>query len=350
MKALVFNGPRDIRFEDFKDPEITIDNGVILRVQKCSICGSDLHIYHGDSIGDSNYKSGIDKFCVGHEFMGEVVETGPDVHGLKIGDRVLSSGGTGCGSCAACRTGQNLKCRNATAFGLSNQLNGGQAEYVQIPNADQTLINIPDGITDDQAVLLTDAMATAAFGLNNSNLQPGQSIAIVGLGPIGLIGVELALLRGASQVFAIDPVEGRRRHAEQLGAKVFTPGAEATGSILEQTKGGVNCVFEASGVKAAVDSVIPLIRPGGKASFIGLPGPDVVLPLNLILYKSVTVRGGIAPVPDLWPELIPLLQQGRLKADGLFSHRMGLSDGSEAYRIFDAREDNVVKIMIDVDV
>ena len=348
MKALVFSGPRDIRFEDYKDPELTIDNGVILKVEKCSICGSDLHIYHGDSIGEADYDSGVDKFCVGHEFMGEVVETGPDVHGLKVGDRVLAAGGAGCGKCRACRIGRSFECPRAIAFGLSNQLNGGQAELVQIPNADQTLMTIPDGVSDDQAVLLTDAMATASFGINNAGLQAGQSIAIVGLGPIGLIGVELAFLLGASQVFAIDPVEGRRKHAEQLGATVFAPGREATGAIIDQSKGGVDCVFEASGAKAAVESVLPLVKMGGTVSFIGLPQPDVTLPLNMILYKGVTVRAGVAPVPQLWPALIPLLQQGRLKAEGLFSHVMDLSDGTEAYRLFDARDDNVVKIMMNV--
>lgn len=352
MKALVFNGARDIRYESFKDPELSIDNAVIVNVKQCSICGSDLHIYHGDQIGGSNgndYAGSVEKFCVGHEFTGEVVETASDVHSLKVGDKVLAAAGTGCGKCGQCLTGRSMYCRHATAFGLSGDLNGGQAEYIQVPNADQCLKVIPDGVNDDQAMLLTDAMATAAFGINNTGLKPGGTIAIVGLGPIGLIAVELAFLRGASQVFAIDPVEARRAHAEQLGAKTFAPGEEALGNIVQMTRGGANCVFEASGAKAAVDSVLPLVRMGGNVSFIGLPQPGVVLPLNQILFKGITVRAGVAPVQHMWPDLIPLLQQGRLKADGLFSHRMGMSDGAEAYRVFDAREDNVVKIMMDVE-
>ena len=352
MKALVFNGPRDIRYEGYDDPELTIDNGVILKVNKCSICGSDLHIYHGDQIGGRNgsdYSKDLETFCVGHEFIGEIVDTGSDVHGFKVGDRVLSAGGTGCGKCKTCRMGKGMYCKHATAFGLSSSLNGGQADYVEIPNADGTLMAIPDGISDDQAMLLTDAMATAAFGLNNAGLKPGQTIAVVGLGPIGLIGVELALLRGASRVFAIDPVGARRDHAAKLGATALAPGKEATQTIIEQTRGGVNCVFEASGAKAAVDNVIPLARMGGSLSFIGLPQPGTDLPLNMILFKGLTVRAGVAPVQQLWPELVPLLQQGRLKTKGLFSHRMDLSDGAEAYRLFDAREDNVLKIMLNVE-
>ncbi len=348
MKALVFNGPRDIRYEDYQDPKLEIGNGAIVKVGKCSICGSDLHIYHGDLIGSTAYDSGVEKFCVGHEFIGEVVETGPDVHGLKVGDRVLAAGGAGCGRCQSCRSGRIGECKSATAFGLSTMLNGGQAEFVRVPNADATLMGIPDGVSDEQAILLTDAMATACFGLDNAGLQPGQSVAIVGLGPIGLIGVELALLRGASQVFAIDPVEGRREHARKLGAAVFAPGKEATGAIMEQTRGGVDCVFEASGARAAVESVLPLVRRRGTVSFIGLPQPGVVLPLNIILYKNITLRAGVAPVPQLWPQLVPLLQQGRLKAEGLFSHVMDLSEGTEAYRTFDQREDNVIKIMMTV--
>ena len=123
-----------------------------------------------------------------------------------------------------------------TAFGLSNEMNGGQAEFVQIPNADQTLMRIPDGVNDEQAVLLTDALATASFGINNTGLKPGQSLAVVGLGPIGLLGIELAFLRGASQVFAIDPVAARRAQAEKLGAIAFAPGKEAIGAIIEATK------------------------------------------------------------------------------------------------------------------
>ena len=348
MKALVFNGPRDIRFEDFKDPERTIDNAVIMQVDKCSICGSDLHIYHGDQVGATNYNADQHKFCVGHEFIGEVAEIGPDVHDLKVGDKVLAAGGTGCGSCTYCRTGQIWKCNRVTAFGLSDEMNGGQAEFVQIPNADKTLMRIPEGVTDEQAVLLTDALATAAFGINNAGLQAGQSLAVVGLGPIGLLGIELAFLRGASQVFAIDPIAARRAHAEKLGAVAFAPGREAIGAIIEASKGGVNCVFEASGARSAVDSTLPLVRMGGALSFIGLPQPDVALPLNLILYKGVTVKAGVAPVPDLWEPLIPLLQTGRLKAAGLFSHEMDLADGAEAYRIFDAREESVIKIMMNV--
>ncbi len=348
MQALVFNGPRDIRYESYADPELRSDNSVILKVESCSICGSDLHMYHGAHIGNTEYSADISKFCVGHEFIGEIVEAGGDVHGFKVGDKVLAAGGTGCGHCSACRTGNAASCRKATAFGLSTELQGGQAEYVNVPNADATLFST-DGLTTEQALLLTDGMATAYFGLMRADPKPGGSVAVVGLGPIGLIGVELALLLGASQVIAIDPVPARRAMAEKLGATAFTPGPELHAKVMEATGGrGAQSVFEASGAKGAINAVLPLTARGGNASFVGIPEPDDVLPLPLIMFKNITVRGGICDVTNMWPHLVPLVQSGRMKADGLFSHQFNLSEGAEAYKLFDSRDDGVLKLRIDV--
>lgn len=348
MHALVFHGPRDIRFESYPDPSLTLDNAVILRVTLSSICGSDLHIYHGDAIGSTDYAAGVEPFCVGHEFIGEVVATGTQVHRFRVGDRVLAAGGSGCGTCAACRS-RIGHCVKATAFGLSTRLQGGQAEFVQVPNADRTLHAIPDGVSDDQAVLLTDALATAHFGVGRADIAPGDRVAIVGLGPIGLLGVELAFLRGASQVFAIDPVVGRREHAASLGATAVPAGPEARAIVRDRTNGGmVDRVFEASGARGAIDAVPGLLRHGGTASFIGLPQGDSALPMRQLLYKNLTVRAGVAPVTEMWDELIPLLQSGRLRGEGLFSHRLSLADGAEGYRLFDRRDDGVVKILFSV--
>jgi threonine dehydrogenase-like Zn-dependent dehydrogenase len=177
-------------------------------------------------------------------------------------------------------------------------------------------------------------------------MEPGDAVAVVGLGPIGLIGVELAYVLGASKVYAIDPVANRRAHAASLGAVALAP-LQALPTIMETTKGaGVPRVFEASGAKSAVELAIKIAGRGSTASFIGLPQPDVQLPMLKVLYKDITIRAGVASVIDQWPHLIPLLQHGRLKAEGLFSHHMPLEQGTEAYRIFDAKEDDVVKIMM----
>lgn len=349
MKALVFNGARDIRYETYADPELRSPNSAILKVESCSICGSDLHMYHGAHIGDKDYGSDAPKFCCGHEFIGEVVETGPEVHGHKVGDKVLAAGGTGCGQCPACRTGKAGTCVHSTAFGISPTLEGGQAEFVCVPNADATLYS-RDGLSDDHAMLLTDGMATAYFGLTRAEPKPGGSVAIVGLGPIGLIGVELAYLLGASQVFAIDPVESRRKMAEKLGATAFAPGPDLVPQIRELTGGrGAQSVFEASGASGAIASTLPLVAPRGNVSFVGIPEPTDTLSLPLIMFKHVTVRGGICDVPNMWQHLVPMLQQGRLKAEDLFSHDFKLSQGAEAYSLFDSRDDGVIKIRINVD-
>lgn len=348
MKALVFNGPRDIRYESYDDPTLTVDNGVIIKVEKCSICGSDLHIYHGDAIGKVDYTTGIEPFCVGHEFIGEVVEAGPQVHNSSVGDRVFVAGGTGCGNCRACRSGTG-RCPTTFAFGCSARLQGGQAELVQVPNADRTIRQIPDYLSDEQALLLTDALATAKFGIDRCDITPGAIVAIVGLGPIGLLGVELAHISGAAQVIAIDPVAERRDHAAGLGATALAPGDDLVAAVREATGGRlVDRCFEASGAAAAIGSVPRIMRNGGTASFIGLPQGGTGLDMAQLIYRNLTVRAGVAPVPQLWPSLLPLIESGRLRAEGLFTHRMPLSEGAEGYRLFDAREDGVVKILFEL--
>jgi len=348
MKALVFNGPRDIRYDSYADPELRSPNSAILKVESCSICGSDLHMYHGAHIGSTDYAAKAPKFCCGHEFIGEVVETGAEVHGFRVGEKVLAAGGTGCGRCPACRTGNAGACRHATAFGIGPTLEGGQAEFVCVPNADATLYG-REGLSDEHAMLLTDAMATAFFGLTRAEPKPGGSVAVIGLGPIGLIGVELAYLLGASQVFAIDPVASRRAMAEKLGAAALAPGPELVAQVQELTGGrGAQSVFEASGASGAIASALPLVALRGNVSFIGIPEPEDTLPLPLIMFKHVTVRGGICDVTNMWPHLVPLVQEGRLKASGLFSHQFNLGEGADAYSLFDSREDGVIKIRIDV--
>lgn len=348
MKALVFNGKRDIRYESFDDPKMERPNGAILKVTSCSICGSDLHMYHGENIGGQDYGGTIEKFCTGHEFIGEVVEVGPDTHTFKVGDKVLSGGGTGCGHCDICRKGRTLECRRLTAFGISPDLQGGQAEYVFVPNADGTLLRC-DGFTDEQALLMTDAMATAQFGINRCDIAPDDIVIISGLGPIGLIAIELAYLQGASVVYAIDPVETRRDHAANLGAIALTPGREASSRLKNDTKGeGADCLFEASGASSAIKAAPKFMRIGGTISMIGLPQPGTAIDMQQILFRNITLRAGVARVQEEWDQLRSLIRSGRLKANGLFTHHYDLSEGAEAYRAFDGREAGVIKMKINV--
>ena len=349
MKALVFNGPSDIRYEAYADPQMKTPNGAIVKVRMCSICGSDLHMYHGDAIGKMDYGDTNHKFCTGHEFIGEVVEVGKDAHSLKVGDQVLAQGGTGCGSCENCLTGNPGLCRRATAFGIGPTLEGGQAEYVFVPNADFTLMKTDGAVSDEHAILLTDAMATAYFGLTRTDMTPGGTLAIVGLGPIGLLAVELAFVLGAAKVIAIDPVANRRDVATSLGAIALNPGPDLRAKVRDLTNGAmVSSLLEASGAPKAVESVLSIIGFNGTVSCIGLPKKETSVSLFRMVNMNVTVRGGICPVSQMWPALVPLIASGRIKGEGLFTHNFNLSDGAEAYRLFNAREDDVIKVMINV--
>lgn len=347
MKALVFHGPRDIQYQSFEDPKITADSSLIIKVERCSICGSDLHMYHGGRIGRLDYSQPMTHFCTGHEAIGEVVETGSAVRTHKVGDRVLVAGGTGCGECRRCRVGKINECEgSATAYGISPGLQGVHADYLQVANADIGATKIPDGVTDEQAILLTDALATGYYGTKMAGVKPGDSVAVIGQGPVGLLAAESAMAVGASRVYCIDPQEARRNQALSFGGIPLHPD-QALEQIRHDTKGnGVDAVIEAVGVGPTLKQGLKMVRFGGRMSVLGIIQPDTAMPFHIAQGKSITVHAGIAGVVDLWDELVPLVQGGRIKGDGVFTHHFSLSDGAEAFRMFDAREDGIVKAML----
>src|SRR5580658_879169 len=214
MKALLYQGPRNIVCESFDDPKLADERDAIVKMTRCGICGSDLHIYHGQGFSPDL------GFCVGHEAVGEVVEVGRGVKQLKVGQSVMLSAAVGCGACGPCLAGNVNQCRNGMAgcYGLSHRLEGCQAEYIRVPAADYNAAAIPEGLSEDQALMLTDNLPTAWFGLKGARIEPGETVAVVGLGPIGLMAVEGAFVLGAAQVFAIDLVPERRAIAASLGA------------------------------------------------------------------------------------------------------------------------------------
>ncbi len=355
MKALVFNGPGQIIYESFDDPKITKPRNLIIKVTKCSICGSDLHPYHGDKIAKIDFSQPVERFCTGHEMIGEVVEIGSDVYRHKVGDKILVSGGRGCGECRPCQMGQVNHClgyikgNSATVYGISNQLNGGHAEYFEVHNADLGAIGIPDGINDEQAILLTDALATGYYGVKMSKVKPGGTVAVFGQGPVGSMAVESAFAAGAAKVFAIEPVEFRRAKAALLGAIALHPD-KAVRSIMEQTKGvGVDSVIDAAGKESSLKQATKIVKLGGHISVLGILQPGVQIPLNYLQLKSVSLHTGVTGIVDLWPELLPLVQNRKIKGEGVFTHQFKLSEGAEAFRVFDANEDGILKVMITPD-
>ena len=344
MKALVYNGPKDIKFQNFADPALESGDSVILKVKKSSICGSDLHIYHGDLKPDR-------PFVVGHEFIGEVVEVGDMVRRFKVGDDVIAAPGCGCGVCRSCHAGGGCENGVVRVFGmgpLSNYLHGGQAEYVMVPAADTSLIKIPEGVNDDQAILLTDNLPTGYAGAKWAEIQPGQTVAVIGLGSVGLNAVECAYFLGASKVFAVDKIPERLAAAESMGA-IPISGEDAVSQIREATKGvGVDSFIEAVGYDATIRMGFDLVRPGGVISVVGASqNPDFSFPMASAFWNGLRFHIGLSPVRSYWDELILLIQSGRLKPERVVTHHMALSEGGTAYEIFDARKDGAIKIVLD---
>lgn len=343
MKALRYFGPRQIRCETMDDPVLQDARDAIIKVDRCALCGSDLHIYHGEGFSEDL------GFCVGHEAVGEVVEIGRSVHRLKVGDKVMISAAVGCGACVSCLAGNVVHCANGLSgcYGLSSRLQGCQAEAVRVPAADFNAAVIPEGITPDQALMMTDAMATAWFGARNAEIAPGKSVAVVGLGPIGLMAVQSAFVMGASRVFAIDLVPGRRALAAELGAIALDP-ADAVETIREMTQGRmIQSIVEAVGHDKTIDLSLRLAAKRGTVSVIGVNQTRRFdFPMARAFAAGLTFRIGTCSVPEEWPALIPLIQSGRLTPERYISHVLPLKDGERAYQLFDSRTEGALKMVL----
>jgi threonine dehydrogenase-like Zn-dependent dehydrogenase len=235
----------------------------------------------------------------------------------------------------------------ASCYGLSAALQGCQADFVRVPMADFNAAPIPPGITDDQALMLTDNLPTAHYGCLNAEIGPGKTVAVIGLGPIGLVAVEIAFLLGASRVYGIDLVPERRDLAKLLGADPVD-GANALAIMTEKTKmRGVDCAVEASGSDTTVSMAIALTGVGGVASVVGVNlSPAFQFPMALAFVKNMTFRIGTCSVQCHWSELIALVQGDRLHPERVISHHLPLSQGAEAYRLFDARENGALKMVL----
>jgi threonine dehydrogenase-like Zn-dependent dehydrogenase len=344
MRAVVLNGIEDISVEEVPDAGVPGPDGLLLRVDRTAICGSDLHPYHGPLT--------MPGVRMGHEFIGTVEDVGASVATVSKGDRVLVSGVIGCGTCSCCRAGDPVLCLNngMQIFGFGHELPGGQAEAVAVPAADASVRKIPEGITDEQAVLLTDILPTGFLGAQRADITPGSTVVVIGLGPVGVFALQCAQLYGPARILAVDRVPDRLARAEALGAEPIDVSEGSTiDRVLEATGGrGAQSVIEAVGADQTVSDAIFCAAPGGTISVIGatmsfgLPIPTVVL-----FMKRLTLRATIASIPTTWDALIPLVAAGRLRPEEVFTHRMGLSQAADAYRIFNAREDGVLKVLLD---
>jgi alcohol dehydrogenase len=344
MRAVVLHGERDIRVDDVPDAGVPGPDGLLLRVDRTAICGSDLHLYHGPMTVPGAH--------LGHEFVGTVEEVGADVQTVRAGDRVLVSGVIGCGRCQACRAGDVVVCLNAgtKVFGTSLELAGGQAEAVAVPAADTSVIKIPDTMSEEQAVLLTDILPTGYLGALRADITPGDVVVVIGLGPVGVFALQCAQLHGPSRILAVDMVPERLARAEELGAEPIDASDGATiAKVLDATGGrGAPAVIEAVGADQTISDALFCAAPGGTVSVIGVNlNLGLPMPMPVLLMKRLTFRVTLASIPTTWPALLPLVANGRLHPEDVFTHHLGLSEAAEAYRLFESRTDGVLKVLLD---
>ena len=337
MKALTFQGEGDVRVLDVPKPSIASSGDALVRVTLGAVCGSDLHILHGHTPMNPGT-------VLGHEFVGVVEDVGGDVKRFKPGDRVVSSFFTSCGHCALCRKGWFNQCVDKGTFGHGEYfggLGGGQAEYVVVPNADNTMEGIPPLMTDEQAIFVGDILATGFFGAERAEIKPGDVVAVIGAGPVGLMAAMCAQLFGPARTFVVDMVAARLEIARSLGAiPIDASQASPVDAIKAQTGGlGVDSSIECVGARSAVETAIHCVRGGGTISMVGVPSEmEGDFPYGRVWVKALTFRAGWCNVQKYMRPLLDLIAAGRLAPDRIISHRMKLEDAAEAYRIFDARE------------
>jgi threonine dehydrogenase-like Zn-dependent dehydrogenase len=346
MRATILEGERTVSVADVPDPTLPGHDGAVVKVDAAAICGSDLHIYHA--------ASGFEGVRLGHEFIGTVTEVGPDVRSVSAGDRVLVSGVIGCGRCVACLARDPVLCRDATqrgaVFGMSTALPGGQAEAVAVPHMDAFSLRIPSGITDAQAVLLTDILPTGYLGCQRADIRPGSTVMVIGLGPVGLMTLHCLPFFGPGRVIAVDMVAERRARAEAMGAETIDPADGGTmAQVMERTGGwGADSVIEAVGADQTIYDAIMCAAPGSTVSITGASlSMAVPVPMLFTFLRKLTIRATYASVPSTWETLVPLIAAGKLRPDDVFSHHLGLSEVSKAYAMFDGEKATTTKVLLD---
>jgi threonine dehydrogenase-like Zn-dependent dehydrogenase len=335
MKAVVLRGPGDVGVEEVADPAIHEETDAIVRVRATAICGADLFPFHGLTPG---FENGT---VLGHEFAGEVVETGPAVSTISKGQRVVNTSMISDGTCAYCRAGQVTQCEGRSLFGYSGvypRLDGGQAELVRVPQADRALLPLPNEVSDEQAVFLADILPTGYASVVRGGVAVGDTVAVVGCGPVGLMAV-LCAVGTAGRVIAIDGIPARRELAAAFGAEPVAP-EDADAAVRAATEGlGADVVIEAAGSPGGLDAALRLARGRGTISVVGAHfEPDFPLDNALMFERELTLRFTIGDPTRDGSRLLDLLAQRRLDPAKVVTHRLALGDAAEGYRLFDSRE------------
>jgi len=336
MKALVYHGPGKKAWEDAPKPELLDDTDATVRVDAVTICGTDLHILKGD------VPAVTDGRILGHEAVGTVEAVGGGVRTLAVGDRVLVSCITSCGSCRFCREGRYGQCLGGGGWILGHTIDGTQAEYVRVPFADNSTHRVPAGAADEDILMLADILPTGyEVGVLNGAVQPGDVVAVVGAGPIGLAAIMGARLFSPSHIVAIDLAASRLDAAKQFGADIVVDNAteDADAVIAELTGGlGADVTIEAVGVPATFEQAVRLVRPGGHVANIGVHGTPATLHLEDIWSRDITITTGLVDTRTT-PTLLRLVMSHQLDAGRLATHHFLLDQFEEAYDVFSCAGD-----------
>jgi 2-desacetyl-2-hydroxyethyl bacteriochlorophyllide A dehydrogenase len=343
VRAVTFQAPGEVRVSEKPDPELTAPDEAVVRVEASGVCGSDLHIYHGRVAIEPG-------FTIGHEYVGTVVAAGDSVSRVSAGDRVLGTYCTACGECFFCRRGDFHKCDAGRVFGhgkLLGELQGAQAELLLVPSADLTLRPVPEGMSDDVALFAGDVMGTGYHAVAETGVGEGDSVAVLGLGPVGLCAVQAALAAGAERVIAVDTVDDRLEMARSFGAQpVHLTEEDPKGAVKAATGGrGVDATVDAVGHPDALDLACRLTRKCGTVSATGVYAERIEVHMGIVWIKALTLKTGHANVIKHVDPVLEALTAGRLDPSPLVTHRMKLDDAAEAYATYDRRE--ALKIVLE---
>ena len=342
MKAVTFHGPFNVKVDEVPDPTIQQPKDVIIKVTTAGICGSDMHAYDGRmALPPSGWS-------MGHEYMGEVIEVGPEITNLKVGDRVVGSFTASCGDCWYCQNGWPSVCTSAVAFGFI-QLGGAQAQYLRVPNGHYTLEKVPDGLSDEKAVFVGDIFTTGYFCADRGDIKPGDVVAVVGSGPVGLFTQMAALTFDPKVVLAIDQMPERLEMSRKIGAVPVDMSKEDAKDIVRQhSEGrGADVVLEAVGIEPSLKSCWNYVRPAGTISAVGMyTEPEFPFPMLQSFLKDITFKIGMAPVKRYMAQMLKLIQDGKADPSQIITHTMSLDEAPRGYDIFTHRKENCIKVIL----
>ncbi|WP_406045370.1 zinc-dependent alcohol dehydrogenase family protein [Micromonospora sp. NBC_00898] len=330
MKALVYGGPGEKTWSEIPDPTIAGPRDAIIRVDAVTICGTDLHILGGDV---PEVQPGR---VLGHEAVGTVTAVGDGVANLKAGDRVLASCISACGVCRYCREGACGQCLGGGGWILGHLVDGVQAEYARIPFADLSTYKLPETVSDEAAVLLADILPTSyEVGVLNGQVRPGDTVVVVGAGPIGLAAILTAKLYSPTHIVAVDKAQSRLDAAKQFGADLTVLADDDPLEVVRSLTGGLGAdvVIEAVGTPATFELCTALVRPGGRVANIGVHGKPATLHLEQLWIRDVTITTGLVDTRTT-PTLLDMLVAGQLDTAHMVTHRFGLDQILEAYDVF----------------